>query len=1077
MSDNSSSANGNSWTILTPEVKESGIESVGSLAEGQGGQVCSEPAQLEMEQTDHSQRSEFTDGLAEHNNGRDAPQVAPLESSEDAAVPHAFHMKEPTLSATPVENLTCLTADPEQQGVSASHSESEPFLGPDTDSFSDSYTHISSPPESTLHPAASQDEEGLSEGEERPELRKTLREESKQEVEVLEEKGNEGDGVRRRKVSLLTPVDHRDDEEEEEGEEEPFRPPQREDDVGFSLNKCIFGAVILLGLGTIFFSGVFMDLDDESDTDVKELKHPELQKEWLNLQSSRDTPAGVQPPEILERLAEKSQKIAVLQAQLQEQEGELKAAQLQVEEGNKERMRREELEMENQRMKGELDKLPALQKELEHESERVKKEGERAQKDLEALPGMQKELELLRAKVTELAQTTDSAKAVPPLSASASPSAGHERELSAIQGRKELKDKKSQDEVKEQMKEWRDGKERKKDRSVKEGKQGKATKDEGKDLKKQKVSPDESKEWRGKGERKEWKGEKEGKRGKKQEDGKRWKDGEENRQFKEDGKRERKENGKRRKDGEETEFKEHGKRERKESGKRWKHGEENEFKKDGKRERKESGKRWKDGEENSEFKKDGKREKKENGKRWKDGEESIDFKKDGKRERKENGKTMERWGRNSEFKKDGKRERKENGKRWKDGEENSEFKKDGKRERKENGKRWKDGEENSEFKKDGKRERKENGKRWKDGEENSEFKKDGTRERKENGKKWKDSEVKRELKEESGKMDWEEDKKWKKEKRWQLDGGRWETKERKHSGDKVKGDKEWTLTDEKEWKNGRQVGSNDKKEWKERNERKKDWKERDEWEEEKERGNPRGEGKARKESAWKGQKDDHKRNGGKKEWKEHEDKHWSGKERERAEGWKEEKKHKGDYQKNGEKWSKKGKSRQSSSEKAPHHSYSDREQSKDHVHNDYWAEQRERIRHFHGSTEECSGLTDCAHAEGLTPVGQQDFEALLLAYLTKLIGPEERASKKEELNKLIGEFFTNGVFVHDQIPFSEFAEDVADILEDMAEGEEDEELEDEMEGFASEAMEKFALPDRGGNEEKRKESGRKRAAG
>lgn len=79
--------------------------------------------------------------------------------------------------------------------------------------------------------------------------------ESKPDTEVSEEKGSEGDGVRRRKVSLQTPVDHRDDDEEEEGEEEPFRPPQREDDSGFSLNKCIFGAIILLGLGTIFFSG------------------------------------------------------------------------------------------------------------------------------------------------------------------------------------------------------------------------------------------------------------------------------------------------------------------------------------------------------------------------------------------------------------------------------------------------------------------------------------------------------------------------------------------------------------------------------------------------------------------------------------------------------------------------------------------------------------------------------------------------------------------------------------------------------------------------------------------------------
>lgn len=73
-----------------------------------------------------------------------------------------------------------------------------------------------------------------------------------------EEKVTEGDGLRKRNVSVLTPLYHRDDdEEEEEAEEEQFRHPQREreGDFGFTLNKCIFGALILLGLGTIFFSG------------------------------------------------------------------------------------------------------------------------------------------------------------------------------------------------------------------------------------------------------------------------------------------------------------------------------------------------------------------------------------------------------------------------------------------------------------------------------------------------------------------------------------------------------------------------------------------------------------------------------------------------------------------------------------------------------------------------------------------------------------------------------------------------------------------------------------------------------
>lgn len=78
-----------------------------------------------------------------------------------------------------------------------------------------------------------------------------------------EEKANEGDGLRKRNVSVLTPEYHRheeEEEEEEEGEEERFRHPQREGegDIGFTLNKCIFGALILLGLGTIFFSGKYL---------------------------------------------------------------------------------------------------------------------------------------------------------------------------------------------------------------------------------------------------------------------------------------------------------------------------------------------------------------------------------------------------------------------------------------------------------------------------------------------------------------------------------------------------------------------------------------------------------------------------------------------------------------------------------------------------------------------------------------------------------------------------------------------------------------------------------------------------
>lgn len=93
-------------------------------------------------------------------------------------------------------------------------------------------------------------------------------------------------------------------------------------------------------------------------------------------------------------------------------------------------------------------------------------------------------------------------------------------------------------------------------------------------------------------------------------------------------------------------------------------------------------------------------------------------------------------------------------------------------------------------------------------------------------------------------------------------------------------------------------------------------------------------------------------------------------------------------------------------------------------------------------------------------------------------------SKIEELKKLATEFFKDGVFVHDQMSFQEFVEDLSDILEDMVEvdendGEEDSAIEDEMEEFEREVIKKFSVPGAGEKEEKikgewRKESGRAR---
>lgn len=60
----------------------------------------------------------------------------------------------------------------------------------------------------------------------------------------------------RRRRSLLASLERIGRAEEEEEREEEFRLPRQQEDSGFSVNKCILAALILLGLGTIFFSGI-----------------------------------------------------------------------------------------------------------------------------------------------------------------------------------------------------------------------------------------------------------------------------------------------------------------------------------------------------------------------------------------------------------------------------------------------------------------------------------------------------------------------------------------------------------------------------------------------------------------------------------------------------------------------------------------------------------------------------------------------------------------------------------------------------------------------------------------------------
>ena len=133
---------------------------------------------------------------------------------------------------------------------------------------------------------------------------------------------------------------------------------------------------------------------------------------------------------------------------------------------------------------------------------------------------------------------------------------------------------------------------------------------------------------------------------------------------------------------------------------------------------------------------------------------------------------------------------------------------------------------------------------------------------------------------------------------------------------------------------------------------------------------------------------------------------------------------------------------------------------------DYWVHQRQRLRQNRLPSRHCASVEECARFEGTLPVQLTEFEALLEGYLTKAEqGAGVDTSAGEEIRTLAAEFFKDGVFVHDQMSFRDYLEDLADILEVMVDGddseedqeEDDSDLEDEMEMFGKEVMKWFAV--------------------
>ncbi|NXI69750.1 CCPG1 protein, partial [Anseranas semipalmata] len=85
----------------------------------------------------------------------------------------------------------------------------------------------------------------------------------------------------------------------------------------------------------------------------------------------------------------------------------------------------------------------------------------------------------------------------------------------------------------------------------------------------------------------------------------------------------------------------------------------------------------------------------------------------------------------------------------------------------------------------------------------------------------------------------------------------------------------------------------------------------------------------------------------------------------------------------------------------------------------------------------CSGIFECAHQEFISlfnrvsdPIRVDEFNQLMKKYLQQVV---RNFHHWRELENFINKFFHNGVFIHDQMLFTDFVNDVKDYLEDMKE--------------------------------------------
>ncbi|XP_036391445.1 cell cycle progression protein 1-like [Megalops cyprinoides] len=85
----------------------------------------------------------------------------------------------------------------------------------------------------------------------------------------------------------------------------------------------------------------------------------------------------------------------------------------------------------------------------------------------------------------------------------------------------------------------------------------------------------------------------------------------------------------------------------------------------------------------------------------------------------------------------------------------------------------------------------------------------------------------------------------------------------------------------------------------------------------------------------------------------------------------------------------------------------------------------------------CSGVFDCAHQESMSlfnkpldPIREDEFSQLIHSYLQQAVG---HFHHWRELESFINSFFHNGLFIHDQMLFTDFVSGVEEYLEDFDE--------------------------------------------